>query len=62
MILFMRDPAMLRIAFDIIVMPCRNNASPPASPSSMGTRDRDSYSILKAPEKDYRVRVMRLIP
>jgi len=42
MMVFSCEPAIARIAFDIIVMPCRNNASPPASPISMGTMEKDS--------------------
>ena len=42
MMVFSCEPAIARIAFDIIVMPCRNSASPPARPISMGASDRDS--------------------
>jgi hypothetical protein len=40
MMVFNREPAIARMAFDIIVMPCRNSASPPASPISIGASDR----------------------
>lgn len=42
MMVFSREPAIARIAFDIVVMPCRNSASPPARPISMGASDKDS--------------------
>ena len=42
MMVLICEPAMVRIAFDIRVMPCRNNAKPPASPISMGMRNNES--------------------
>ena len=47
MIVFSCEPAIARIASDIRVMPCRNSASPPARPISIGVRARGSWSIVQ---------------
>ena len=47
MMVLSREPAIARIAFDIVVMPCRNSASPPASPISMGASEKVSWSMAR---------------
>ena len=42
-----REPAIARSAADMIDMPCRNSASPPARPISIGVRARGSWSIVQ---------------
>jgi hypothetical protein len=39
------EPAIARIALDIIVIPCRNKASPPARPMSMVVGEKDGVSM-----------------
>ena len=46
MMLFRRQPAIARIAFDIIVIPWRNSARPPTRPISMGMRENGSSFIV----------------
>ena len=45
MMLFSRQPAIARIAFDIIVIQWRNKASPLARPINIGMSEKDSSSI-----------------